>query len=181
MTLTNGEPGRSIQSNAQSNRGSRSWTHMLPPFLLLLLLARLTLAFKLIIINPTSNTVWRHKKHVWVHWKTEEGPPEKFHKIDIDLMVGPGEGEVIENISIGVPWSFYRAKWIVAKTLQPGCEYFVRITAPQDPSFRVKSERFGICGRKGINKQSSGSAPCASSTSYTAMAIAMALAQLIFW
>lgn len=149
--------------------------------LLLVLLIELSQAFKLTITSPTGNTVWRHKKEVWVHWKTEDGPPEHFGKIDVDLYVGPGDGVLIENISFGVPWTEKGAEWKVAKTLQPGSDYYILISTPQDKSFRVKSERFSVNGRGGLGKQNSATTQDNTGYAWTAMAILAAFAQFVFW
>lgn len=164
-------------------RSNKDRSSMHRPFILwclLMIITTLVDAFQLTIKSPHQSTVWRHKKTVWVFWSSSDGPPESFDSIDIDLMVGQGDGMLIQNISFGVPWSEKGAEWLVADSLQPGCDYFVQITSPKDKSFKVKSARFAITGKKGWKRQSSGSAWSIDS-SWWAMAIALSVAQLVFW
>jgi hypothetical protein len=153
---------------------------MIVPLLHVLVLARFSLAFKLTISSPSTKSAWALKERVWVFWSSEGGPPENFDKIDIDLLFGPGEGVFIKNISYGVPWNEQGAEWFVADNLPTRDDYFIRITGHQDPDFRVIGPKFSINGRKGFGKQSSGSGPRASTSPYSAIAFAMAIAQLIF-
>ena len=145
--------------------------------LYVLLLCKVLLAFRLTITSPNMGTCWRHKKAVWVKWETD-GVPENFDKIDIDLMVGPGSGQLIENISFGVPWEEGKAQWKVAKSLPAGSDYFVQISSPRDKSFKVRSNRFTVCKGKMIGKQNAANVIGSWSAS---AALVIAGFQLLFW
>lgn len=150
--------------------------------ILLLLALSLTLvhSFRLTITSPNMGTSWRHKKAVWVKWQVDDTTTPSFDKIDIDLYVGPGSGQLIENISFGVPWQELKAEWRVAKSLPAGCDYFVQISTPSDRSFKVRSNRFAVCGGKVVGKQNAGNQERVGSWA-ASLVLAVAGAHFLFW
>ena len=108
--------------------------------------------FKFKITAPKhEGTVWKTKQVVHVEWDWEGDLPEDLTRIDIDLMMGPGEGQLMENISFGVPVQERSARWIVAGRLHTSGDYFIKITAPELKSkWAVKSDRFAISGKRAI-------------------------------
>lgn len=94
--------------------------------------------------TPNEKTSWSTRSDVMVVWSVADLGSSSPKKIDIDLMLGPDDGVLIDNISFGVPIALGGSEWIVDKYLSSRDDYFVRITSPEDPKFKFISPRFKI-------------------------------------
>jgi len=94
--------------------------------------------------TPNDKTHWTTQSDVMVVWSVANLSSSSPKKIDIDLMLGPDDGVLIDNISFGVPVTLGGSEWIVDKHLSTRDDYFVRITSPEDPDFKITSPRFRI-------------------------------------
>lgn len=160
---------------------SRPHTLMTKRALFILLSAAMACALKFTLKGPNEKTTWRHRQRVWVTWEYEKGENDRVSKVDFDLFVGQGEGELIENISFGVPLTERAAEWVVAKELPAGREYFVKVSSTQDKGFKVVSPRFGVNRKGGARGQASGTAEAVSKWLWSAGAVLVPAVQLLFW
>ena len=96
--------------------------------------------------SPSSDTTWSTRSTVLVLWDAEETDKnlKPIKSIDLDLMIGPGDGVLINNISFGVPLREGNAEWIVDPALSDRSDYFVRISSVDDPNLKINGPRFSI-------------------------------------
>lgn len=94
--------------------------------------------------TPNEQVKWYTTADVLVLWGTNKKDDSRIKNIDIDLMLGPGNGVLVDNVSFGVPAHQGLCEWIVDRNLPTRNDYFLRITSTDDPSFLINGPRFTI-------------------------------------
>ena len=114
--------------------------------LILVSIPVLAFGFDLKLTTPNHSTKWTTRSDVVVLWQVAKGNvnPTNITKIDLDLMIGPGDGVLIDNISFGVSLFQGNAEWIVDPDLSGRSDYFVRVTSEEDSKFKINGPRFRI-------------------------------------
>lgn len=153
---------------------------MVVTLIYLCLVATSVLGLSMKITEPSKKTVWRTHEDVEVFWKTGDKNDLGLKTIDLDLWKAndkknknkddDGEGYdeeddgpwLMRNISFGVDYNHGDTFWTVDPELPLDGDYFIKITSPDDPKFKIESERFTIA--KG-SKDLSGRIKKSSSTS----------------
>lgn len=114
------------------------------------------------ITEPTRKTVWRTYEDVDVFWRTDEKNDYDLKTIDLDLWKANDKKSksrkdddeeydeeedgpwLMRNIAFGVEYDHGDTFWTVDPELPLDGDYFIRITSPDDPDFKVESEKFKI-------------------------------------
>lgn len=97
------------------------------------------------VLEPNSDSVWESDTQVQIQWNSTAVENAQTPRIDVDLMVGPGNGVVVMAIGNEVPSNVTSAVWTVSKFLSTRSDYFIRLTqAGQNSSTLAYSERFNV-------------------------------------
>ena len=100
------------------------------------------LSWAIQIMQPTRGQVWDANTQVQIRWDPQNSPPDI--PIDVDLLVGLGDGVVVMEISNNVPSAEGQTSWTVSKFLSSRSDYFVRLSDSGSQQTLSSSERFKI-------------------------------------
>lgn len=97
------------------------------------------------VIQPNSISVWVADTQVQIQWNSTSSEAANLPRIDVDLMVGPGEGVIVMTIGNDIPGNVTSASWFVSRFLSTRSDYFIRLTqAGTNSSILSSGERFNI-------------------------------------
>jgi hypothetical protein len=116
------------------------------------------------ITEPSKKTVWRTYEDVDVFWRTDDKNDLGLKTIDLDLWKAndkKNKGKknrmddeeyddeedgpwLMRNIAFGVDYNHGDSFWTVDPELPLDGDYFIRVTSPDNPKFKVDSEKFTI-------------------------------------
>jgi hypothetical protein len=97
------------------------------------------------VMDPNDGSVWSSNTEVTVKWNSTSSDSMQTTAIDVDLMVGPGDGVVVMEIGREIPGSASQASWAVNEFLSTRSDYFIRLTqAGSNSSVLAYGERFHI-------------------------------------
>jgi len=96
------------------------------------------------VLEPDGDTVWRAGQQVTIKWNNEESAPYYTAQlVDVDLMVGPGDGVVVMSIAASLPSTQLQAEWTVSQFLSTRSDYFIRLSHSNNIVIAA-GERFNV-------------------------------------
>jgi hypothetical protein len=131
------------------------------------------MAWAMQIGEPSKGQIWNAGTEVAIKWDPQDSQPDSL--VDVDLLVGPGQGVVVMEIASSIPSSQGQTNWAVSKYLSSRSDYFVRLSSSQDDQELAKSHRFKIKSpdqfleSKGAIEKSSGFSPLATGSRMAAL------------
>jgi hypothetical protein len=101
------------------------------------------------IVEPNGDTLWRAGEDGVVQWEassTDEATAadESGLMVNVDLMVGPGDGVVVMAIASNIPASNNQLSWHVSQSLSTRSDYFVRLSSAGGNAKLANGDRFYI-------------------------------------